>query len=217
MKEFLITEWASIPMLSRLMTRREQFILAFLALSIALGSLALILKADEPAVDSLQSQSFPQVTETRSSIVVALEGAVAQPGVYDFADGDRVEDAIQKAGGLLEGADVSLINRAARLMDGTTLTIPQKDDQGINISQSYLKEHAKSQNTPPQSDGTNRININTATQAILETLPGVGPTYATAILTYRSERPFQSIEDLKKVEGVGPKRYEALKDLITVQ
>ena len=201
-------------MLSRFMTRREQFILAFLALSIALGSVALIFKSAKSVEDTYPIQ---ERQEPRSSIVVAVEGAVNQPGVYDFSDGDRVEDALLKGGGLLEDADVSSINRAARLMDSTTLTIPKKGDQEINVLSIYLKDYSTNAKTPNEFGAAGRININEASKEILKTLPGVGETYAAAIIGYRSAHPFQSIEELKKVQGFGSKRYEVLKDLITVQ
>jgi competence protein ComEA len=203
-------------MLSRFMTRREQFILAFLALSLAAGSVAMILKSDEP-VDEAHVIRMATGVPPRASIIVAFEGAVREPGLYDFLDGDRVDDGIREAGGLSEDADPSLINLAARLMDGTTLTVPKNGDTEFNIPSSYLKEFVGESDVADQRNTDSRININTATQAMLETLPGVGPTYSSAILEFRAKRPFQSIEDLKNVDGIGPKRYEALKDLVTVQ
>jgi len=197
------------------MTRREQFILAFFASSIVFGCAVLFLSSgnSDGEIYSIENPA----EQGRSSVVVAIEGAVVAPGVYDFSEGDRVEDAILRAGGLTEDSDISLFNRAARLMDGSTLTIVRKGETEIYNLSVYLRDKPGFEKGKTSVRDPDRINLNSASQVMLETLPGVGATYASAIIEYRESHLFQSIEELKKVSGFGPKRYEALKDLITVQ
>lgn len=148
---------------------------------------------------------------TEAPIIVDVAGAVPRPGVYEFPAGARVKDAVQAAGGLLAEADKSTINLAAPLEDGQRLDIP------------YL---SGMEPTPPaftfsSGEGGNAtgqlIDINTATVEELDTLPGIGPTLAQAIVDYRNEfGPFFAIEDIMFVDGIGPDTFEAIKDLITV-
>lgn len=154
-----------------------------------------------------------QPPPTEAPLVVDVAGAVPRPGVYEFPSGARVKDAVQAAGGLLAEADKSSINLAAPLEDGQRLNIP------------YL---SGMEPTPPpftgfSSSGGSRagnvalIDINSATAEELESLPGIGPTLAQAIIDYRNEfGPFFAIEDIMFVDGIGPSTFEKIKGLITV-
>lgn len=151
-------------------------------------------------------------TLSKNEIRVDIEGAVKNPGVYNFKFGAIIEDAIKAAGGLTEQVDVNKlaqqINRAELLRDGQKILIPLKGQiAGEQIN--TVKE---------QSRGTeNKININTATAEELESLPGIGSVYAQKIIDYREEHGgFENIEDIQNVPGIGPKTFEKLKDLITV-
>ena len=144
---------------------------------------------------------------TDKPIIVHITGAVPRPGVYALPEGARVQDAISAAGGFLAEAEKSGINLARALEDGEQLDIP------------YIEGFTPVIATPeevfvPTSD---LININTATNFELESLPGIGPTTAQKIIDYRGTNgPFLSIEDIVNVPGIGPATYNEIKDLITV-
>lgn len=145
---------------------------------------------------------------TDKPIVVHITGAVPRPGVYALPEGARVQDVISAAGGFLAEAEKTDINLAAPLEDGQKLDIP------------YMEGASPVLATPGEEVITNTtelIDINIASQAELETLPGIGPTTAQKIVEYRDANgPFVSTEDIINVSGIGPGTYERIKDLITV-
>lgn len=145
---------------------------------------------------------------TEKPIIVHVTGAVPRPGVYALPKGARVQDVISAAGGFLAEADKANINLAALLEDGEKLDIP------------FIEGASPVLATPEESvvvTTTELVNINTASQAELESLPGIGPTTAGKIIEYRDANgPFLSIEDIINVSGIGPGTYERIKDLITV-
>jgi len=145
---------------------------------------------------------------TRAPVVVHVAGAVPRPGVYALPQGARVQDAISAAGGFLAEADKTGINLARVLEDGEQLDIPYVEGASIVISTPGIEVIASS---------TELININTASQAELESLPGIGAKTAQKIIEYREANgPFVNPEDIIEVSGVGPGTYERIKDLITV-
>jgi competence protein ComEA len=145
---------------------------------------------------------------TERPIVVHITGAVPRPGVYALPRGARVQDAISAAGGFLADAEKGFINLARALEDGEKLDIP------------YIEGASPVIPTPGEEIAaatTELININTAAQFELESLPRIGPTIAQRIIQYREENgPFLSIEDIINVPGIGPVTFERIKDLITV-
>jgi competence protein ComEA len=145
---------------------------------------------------------------TEKPVIVYITGAVPRPGVYALPQGARVQDAISAAGGFLAEAEKSQINLAALLEDGEKLDIP------------YLEGASPVLTTPVPAvvtSTTELIDINTASAAELEALPGIGPTTAQKIVEYREQNgPFVSTEDIINVSGIGPGTYERIKDLITV-
>lgn len=145
---------------------------------------------------------------TDKPIVVHITGAVPRPGVYALPQGARIQDGISAAGGFLAEADKTNINLAQALEDGEKLDIPFIEGGSPVIA------------TPlPQvvATTTDLININTASVAELDTLPGIGPTTAQKIIDYRTQNgPFLNIEDIVNVSGIGPASFERIKDLITV-
>lgn len=164
-----------------------------------------------------------QPAPTKAPIAVHVTGAVPRPGLYEFAEGARVQDAIDAAGGLLASANADALNLAALLTDGQQLNVPYKsgeepqqqeeeDDSSLNLPGS---SNENTQSDQPSSG--ERININTATLEELDSLPGIGPTLAQRIIDYRTENgPFTTIEDIMDVSGIGPAVFENIKDLITV-
>lgn len=146
---------------------------------------------------------------TDTPIVVHITGAVPRPGVYALPRGARVQDAISAAGGFLAGADKSGINLAQLLEDGEQLDIPLAEGASLVIPTPGVEV--------VEPDEAELVNINTASLAELDALPGIGPTTAQKIIDYREENgPFSSIEEIMDVSGVGPGTFERIKDLITV-
>ncbi len=149
--------------------------------------------------------------ETKEKIYVQINGEIKYPGVYEMENGDRVFQLVEKAGGLTENADINSINLSKKLIDGEKVIIFAKkitNENNTTISQS---------GTTSTQQKSNLININTASKSELESLPGIGPTLAQRIIDYRETNGyFQTIEDIKKVSGIGDKKFEAIKNLITV-
>lgn len=136
-------------------------------------------------------------------LVVHVSGAVLNPGLYQLPPGSRVQDAIQVAGGLLPEADEEALNLAAFLKDGQQVLVLTPVQAGATTSSN------------PASGAL--IDINNASQEILESLPGIGPVLAQRIIVYRQANgPFGTVEQLQKVEGVGKDTFEKLKDLVMV-
>lgn len=161
-------------------------------------------------------------------IAVYITGAVAQPGVYFLTEGARVQDAIAAAGGALIAADLDSINLAQKLVDEAQITIGRRDDgtrssvQQPAISVQPLGSTGTSgqsltQPAGPKPTPATQIDINTATQAQLESLPGVGPSLAARIVTDRETYgPFSSVEDLMRVSGIKDGILAKIRDYITV-
>jgi competence protein ComEA len=140
------------------------------------------------------------------SVIVDVAGAVRQPGVFEFVEGDRVIDAIERAGGPLPKADLSLLNLAAPLADGTQILVP-KTGQAVAA--------VPGGTAPGSSSGL--ININSASATELEALSGIGEVLAATIVEYRDQNgPFASVEDLMDVSGIGPATLEEIRDQVTV-
>jgi competence protein ComEA len=139
-------------------------------------------------------------------IRVSIRGAVLSPGVYPLAPGSIVQDALQAAGGVLPQADTSHLNLAAPLSDGQEVRVPlQSPTPGPGTPVAQL----------PDNGG--KINLNTATRAELESLPGIGPVLAQRIIEYRDAHgPFQSVEELLNVDGIGPSLLEKIRDLVEI-
>jgi len=153
----------------------------------------------------------PAPTET--PVIVYITGAVPRPGIYALPEGSRVQDGIAAAGGFLAEADRTGINLAAFLIDGEELDIPF-----VEGASPVLPTPIENNPVLPDSGSSSElIDINIASSAELETLPGIGPTTAQKIIEYRQTNgAFVSIEDIINVSGIGPGLYERIKDLITV-
>jgi competence protein ComEA len=142
-------------------------------------------------------------------IIVDVAGWVRQPGVYEFVSGDRVIDAIDRAGGPRKDADLTTLNLAAPLMDGTQIVVPKPG--------SSTSGDPGSSGTGSTTGGTTLININSAGATELEGLPGVGPVTAAAIIDYRTQNgPFATVDDLIDVTGIGPSTLEQIRPFATV-
>ena len=151
--------------------------------------------------------ALPAVSPTSSPalLIVDVAGAVRKPGVYEFAEGERVVDAIERAGGPMPKADLSLLNLAAMLVDGTQILVPKAGPAVAGVPGA----------APGSSNGL--ININSASATELETLSGIGEVLAGTIVEYRDQNgPFASVDDLLDVSGIGPATLEEIRDQVTV-
>jgi competence protein ComEA len=149
--------------------------------------------------------SVGEVADTASTVVVSVVGLVARPGLVTLPSGSRVADAIEAAGGLLPEADPAAVNLAAVLADG----------QQIAVSAPGATTSAPGPGAGTPQGGP--VNLNIATAADLDALPGIGPVLAQRIVSYRDQQGrFTSVEQLDDVPGIGPSIYDQLKPLVTV-
>ncbi|WP_435796258.1 helix-hairpin-helix domain-containing protein [Micromonospora chersina] len=160
--------------------------------------------------------SAPAPTASAGQVVVALAGKVRRPGLVRLPAGARVADAIEAAGGALPGVDVALLNPARKVTDGELILVGVSAPPG----QAAPPGPATAGGGPTAggaAPGGGPVNLNTATLAQLDALPGVGPVLAQRILDHREQHGgFRSVSDLRQVDGIGDARYEQLKDLVTV-
>ena len=157
---------------------------------------------------------------TPSPYIVHVSGAVAEPGIYSLITGSRIQNAIDAAGGHLPSANLDGINMAAFVEDGDQIWVPHQE---LMLSTSQPNEPTSS--TTPQTNAENEqppiatllININTASISELESLPGIGPQKASEIIAYRDGNgPFERIEEIEMVSGIGPVTFKNIKALICV-
>lgn len=142
----------------------------------------------------IQSKNAQETLVETATIVVDVKGNVVSPGVYTLPEGSRVQDAVNAAGGFSEGEDGLQLNLAKKLTDGEMIVVGAAQQQQQNL-----------------------ININTAEAEELDRLPGIGEVLSQRILQYREQYGFfDTIEDLKNVQGIGNSLFEKIKDLITV-
>ncbi|RKN42818.1 ComEA family DNA-binding protein [Micromonospora endolithica] len=156
-------------------------------------------------------------TDPAAELVVAVAGKVRRPGLVRLPAGARVGDAVTAAGGPLPGVDVAMVNPARKVVDGELILV------GVTAPPGMAPPGAgAAPGGPPGPDAGppgpgGRVNLNTATLAQLDALPGVGPVLAQRILSHRQQQGgFRSVGDLRQVDGIGDARYEQLKDLVTV-
>ncbi|WP_438841203.1 helix-hairpin-helix domain-containing protein [Actinoplanes auranticolor] len=145
-----------------------------------------------------------------AAVVVAVGGKVRKPGLVHLPSGARVADALQAAGGANPGVDVAPLNLARKVTDGELIMV------GVTLAPGSAPT-APAGPAAPGQPGAGPINLNTATLADLDTLPGVGPVLAQRILQARdAQGGFRAVSDLRQVSGIGAARYEQLKELVTV-
>jgi competence protein ComEA len=183
-----------------------------IAISLICGLLAtgaVWLVSRPPRGEAVRLKSPP----TLEPLVVHVSGAVTRPGVYNLPAGSRIKDALLAAGNTTSGADPEALNLAAPLEDGVKIVVPLLNPPTASPQPSSFSS------TPAVSDNlaAGPININQATQAELESLPGIGPVIAQRIIAYREENgPFTTTEAIQNVAGIGPATFEDIESLITV-
>ena len=158
--------------------------------------------------------------EEEEIIVVHITGEVKKEGILYLAKGARIADAIKEAGGETDEADLSQVNLAYKLQDGQKIYIPNKNEKVSmyitdNGGNNIIEESNNTQNG--EKGGSKKVNINTASQSELDSLPGIGPALAQNIIDYREENGgFKSIEELQNVKGIGDAKYDDIKDNVTI-
>lgn len=170
------------------------------------------------------SSSEPQAT-VPTEVVISVQGLVEKPGLLRLPNGMRVGEAIDRAGGPSHTASLHRVNLAEIIHDGMQILVDEHGSS-VALSGSSLTGPAPAGSTSAGGGQTNQthqastagtVNINTATAAELEELPGVGPATAQAIITHRdSNGPFTAVEDLLQVRGIGPAKFDAIKDLAVI-
>ncbi|EMT47081.1 helix-hairpin-helix domain-containing protein [Anoxybacillus flavithermus] len=177
---------------------------------IVIGAVIWGAQQEETTIEPLPLEQQEQQEEKKEelSIVVDVKGAVKRVGVYEVAPESRVHDVIQLAGGFTDEADETKVNLAMKVHDEMVIYVPKKGEE--------ITTEAATTNDASRS--SEKININTATAEQLQTLDGIGPAKASAIIAYREEHgPFQKVEDLLHVSGIGQKSLEKIKEQIVVR
>jgi competence protein ComEA len=142
------------------------------------------------------------------SAFVHVTGAVSRPGVYRLPSWARLDLAVKRAGGPVAGADLQGVNLAAKIADGQQVVVPRAGGGGAATG-------AGSAAAPGGGASGGPVSLNTATPEQLDQLDGVGPATAQKILEWRRQHGgFRSVDDLKQITGIGPKKFEALKDKV---
>ncbi len=177
-------------------------LLALIVAGMAVGGYFALRPPSRPAVE-LVSAEESAVSAERQGMTVYVAGAVANPGVVLLAQGDRVIDAIEAAGGPLPEADLEDLNLAQPVQDGQKIEVPALGSPG---------------NSPQNGGGeSEKVNLNNADRELLERLPGIGPTLAERIIAYREKNGgFRSVDELEKVAGIGKKKLEEIRDLVEI-
>lgn len=186
-------------------------------------------KIEKVAVEKIKKETKKEDTE--KLYMVDIKGEVISPGIYKLPSTSRVIDVINKAGGLTDIADTSVINLSKKIEDEMVIIIYSEYEVNnwlkTKQEEDYLQEKCQnSEDSKIENDACINddviennetiININTATKEELMTLSGIGETKALAIISYREKTPFTSIEDIKNVSGIGDSTYNEIKDHITV-
>jgi competence protein ComEA len=189
--------------------RRELAVLAAVGVLVGGGAVLWYVRSLPTPVTVRAVRPEPAPSPSAVPLVVHVAGRVRRPGVYELAQGERVIDAIQAAGGPRRGADLDALNLAALLVDGQQVMVPGRSpggDAGSGSSASGGSMGAEA-----------LINLNSATAEQLETLPGIGEVLASAIVEHRERNgPFASVDDLLEVSGIGEVRLADIRDLVTV-
>ena len=169
----------------------------------------------EVAAVSKDSSTEKEVKEEKEEpveqdlITVDVKGAVKAPGIYDLPVGSRVNDAVQKAGGLTEQADSKSINLAQKVSDEALVYVPTKGEEAAS--------QQTSSGTASSTSKDKKVNLNKASLEELKQIKGLGGKRAQDIIDHReSNGKFKSVDELKKVSGIGAKTIEKLKDYVTV-
>jgi competence protein ComEA len=195
---------------------RYRGILFFVVVILALAGVVFVqVLKPKPAPIFLTTSTpspLPEATPTPCPLRVYVSGAVNQPDVYVLPPDSIVKDALLAAGGPTDAADLDRINLALPVADGQHIYVPYMGEENPPV------EPPSEQPSSGGSASDEKVNINTADQATLETLPGVGPSLAQRIIEYRQiHGPFERIEDVMNVSGIGPATFAKIQNLIKIR
>ncbi len=183
-------KWRSLP-------RWKQAAALLLALLVGVAGYFLLRDPGDRKVEVVAAEN--EDLSRPEELVVYVAGAVNRPGIQRLPAGSRIADAIEGAGGPTGEADLEGLNLAQRLSDGMRIHVPRRGQP------------------PNGAPSTGKVNINTASAAELEKLPGIGPTLAQRIVEYREKNgPFRKVEDLRKVKGIGERKFRELRERVEV-
>lgn len=202
------------------MFRKSMLVLIVIAVAALGGTLyGLYGREDAAALDAgaaTQAQTVEQ-----ASIAVYVSGAVNKPGVVTLPAGSRAVDAVNACGGVLPTADPDKINMAQELKDGEQLRVPERAQvapvSDASGTAGTAGSAASANGATPANSAGGLVNINTASEQELDTLPGIGPAMAKRIIEYRTtEGGFKKLEDIKNIKGIGDAKFNKLKDKICI-
>ena len=190
---------------------------------------------DTVKVQKIKKKKDEETIEKVEEYMADIKGEVNNPAIYKLKKGSRIIDVVGEAGGLTESADTSVINLSKKITDEMVIIIysrqevenwvATKQQEEYLQKKCLLEEEGQVENNacieekidPEEKQPSAMVNINTATKEELMTLSGIGETKAEAIISYREKTPFQKIEDLKNVSGIGDSTFEEIKSNITVE
>jgi competence protein ComEA len=182
----------------------RRLVAILLSLVVIVAFIISTLSSDSPTDEASPSSTQQSVSIDKPSFYVHIVGAVVKPGIYSLEVGSRLFDAVIAAGGFLPKADQSSVNLARTLTDGEQVSVLKIGEQQAITS-------------GLSNSGPSSISVNRATQAELETLPGVGPALAGRIIDWRTANGgFKRLEDLKNVGGIGDKLFSGFAKQITL-
>lgn len=178
----------------------------------------------EPEEEVKENNIEQEQEKIENKIKVHVAGYVEEEGMVELAEGARIADALEAAGGATLEADLSRVNLAYVLQDGQKIYIPSilEVEEEEAEEEEYITEGSggvilEEGEEEKNNEAEGKVNINTATQTELETLNGIGPSTASKIIEYRKQNGnFQSIEEIQNVSGIGDSKYESIKDDICV-
>jgi competence protein ComEA len=151
----------------------------------------------------------------RGSVLVQVAGEVARPGVYRIANGARVNDAVERAGGLTRRADPAGVNLVARVQDGQQVVVPRRGGGLVSAGSAGAGRGTGAGSGAAAAPGP-PISLGSATPEQLDSIDSIGPTLAQRIVEYgRKHGGFRSVDELRQVDGIGQKRFEALRSRLT--
>ena len=192
---------------------KKLFILIILILIILIFYFSTSIKnSDTVVINEFYEESFETNEDTSHEIIIHITGCVQNPGIVTILEGSRIIDVISAAGGATSDADLSKINLAYIVSDAQKIHIPSTDD---NLTESNYITNSAGENIIESESNSPTININTASQSELETLPGIGPSTAIKIINHRTENGnFKKIDDIMNVPGIGESKFNSLKEYI---
>lgn len=165
--------------------------------------------SDDLIIDNKTTEQ--EAVKDNNIIKVHIDGCVQTPGIIELEKGSRIADAIDKVGGITSNASIKNVNLAYVLQDGEKIHIPSVEEENSNLEQIQVISSANT------SSENGKININKATLAELQKISGIGESTAKKIIEYRNiNGKFKKIEELKQITGIGDKKYDIIKEEVTV-